>query len=282
MAYLTKKEMLAEIHKCKLTFCSFMEPEDAAYDSIVQSMEEITPDLIEKVRADKSAKLTKKGGKPVGVPEVGLVFRVMTHDHVPLDPDRKRRSRVSNPEHAQTNFPPFKHFKITDDGMVEVLRSHWIGGFENGHFSVEHGRISNKLGRMFIKLVDNYSRIGAFRAYTYLDEMCGNALLHLSQIALRFDESKSDNPFGFFSVSVRHCFIRVISLEKRVQEIRDDLLIAAGAAPSITRQIENELSHRPEYQNGKKPLAGKRGRKTAVERAAMEDARKEEEEMKKD
>jgi hypothetical protein len=103
--------------------------------------------------------------------------------------------------------------------------------------------------------------------------------LHLSAIALKFDEAKSDNPFGFYTISIKHCFVRVLNIEKRVQEVRDDLLAAAGVAPSISRQIENEMAMRPEF---KKPdltkLAPKRGRKTAVERKAIQKSMDDEDE----
>lgn len=60
-------------------------------------------------------------------------------------------------------------------------------------------------------------------------------------------------------------------MEKKNQNIPDDLLVQSGAAPSYTRQIESELNQRAEFQD-KKPLPAKRGRKPAAVRAAMEKA----------
>ena len=40
---------------------------------------------------------------------------------------------------------------------------------------------------------------------SYRDEMCGLALTHLSQVGLQFDESKSINPFGFYTTTIQHC-----------------------------------------------------------------------------
>jgi len=79
---------------------------------------------------------------------------------------------------------------------------------------------------------------------TYVEEMKGQALLQLSQIALQFDESKGDNPFAFYTTVIRNCFTRVLHSEKKNQTIRDDLLIMAGARPSFTRQIEDEMEQR--------------------------------------
>ena len=80
---------------------------------------------------------------------------------------------------------------------------------------------------------------------TYLDEMKGQALLQLAQMGLQFDEYKSDNPFSYYTASVSNSFTRVFNLEKKSQDLRDDLLIDSGASPSFSRQLalENEIRH---------------------------------------
>lgn len=254
--YINNKELLAQIHNSKKSFCSFVEPEHANYDAIVHSVDQITDELIEAVRKKKSSPRGKPAIPIETIPPESLVFRVMTYEHIPLDPHRVRKSRVTDKSYARTTFPPFKHYMRKEDGtFVEVLRSHWEGGIENGWFNAEHGMINNKLALMFMLLVERYSRRGNWRGYTYVDEMRSQALLQLSQIGLQFDESKSDNPFAFYTTAIRNCFTRVLNLEKKAQNIRDDLLIIAGAAPSYTRQINNELEYR--FPNEKPPM--KRG-----------------------
>ena len=41
---------------------------------------------------------------------------------------------------------------------------------------------------------------------------------------MQFDESKSDNPFAYYTAAVTNSFVRVINIEKRNQNIRDDIL----------------------------------------------------------
>jgi hypothetical protein len=78
---------------------------------------------------------------------------------------------------------------------------------------------------------------------TYNDEMRSQALLQLSQMGLQFDESKSEqpNPFAYYTAAVSNSFTRILNLEKRSQNIRDDLLIMHGATPSYTRQTEQDM-----------------------------------------
>jgi len=60
--------------------------------------------------------------------------------------------------------------------------------------------------------------------------------LQLSQIGLQFDESKSQNPFAYYTAAVTNSFVRVINIEKRNQNIRDDILEMNDLTPSYTRQ----------------------------------------------
>jgi hypothetical protein len=89
---------------------------------------------------------------------------------------------------------------------------------------------------MFIKLCERYATRGNVRGYTYNDEMRGQAILQLTQIGLQFDESKSNNPFAYYTAAVTNSFVRIINIEKRNQNIRDDILEMNGMNPSWTRQ----------------------------------------------
>lgn len=160
--YITNKDLLREIHESKKSYCSFQDPAHADFDAIVHALDEITDDLIEAILLKKRTSRTK----PVcskRTPEE-LVFRVMTYDHIPVDPERKRRAK-NGISYAKTTFEPFKHVMIKDGGFVEVCRSHWIGDFETGRFSADHGRISNALATMYMLLVERYSRRGNWRGY---------------------------------------------------------------------------------------------------------------------
>jgi hypothetical protein len=163
--YINNKELLLEIHNSKKTFCYYIEPKFSNFDTIVHNVSQITPELIEEVRLKKS----KPRGKPAisldDLPPEGIVVRVMTYEHIPLDPDRVRKSRVTDQSYARTSFPPFKHYILLPTGPKEVLRSHWVNGFENGHFVADLGQINDRLARMFMLLVERYARRGNWRGY---------------------------------------------------------------------------------------------------------------------
>ena len=93
---------------------------------------------------------------------------------------------------------------------------------------------------MFMMLCQRYSMRSNWRGYTYVDEMRGQALVQLAQIGLQFDESKSNNPFAYYTAAITNSFTRVLNIEKRNQNIRDDILEMNDLAPSFTRQHANE------------------------------------------
>ena len=263
--YLNNKDMLKEIHRSKNTFCEYTDPKYGDYDVIVEDVNDIfLPETIEKAKATRAARLaaiayeaallaagvvTKADKprlaefkiKPDTISQDDLVFRVLGFDHIPLAPGRKKNPKSVADNHIKLNFFPFKHYIIEDNAVKEVGRSH----SKKGKFSLEHGSITNKLAKMFILMVNKYGQRGNWRGYTYLDEMKGQALLQLAQMGLQFDEYKSDNPFSYYTASVSNSFTRVFNLEKKSQDLRDDLLIDSGASPSFSRQLalENEIRH---------------------------------------
>jgi len=258
--YLTNKDLLKEIHLSKNTYCSYTKPEYSDYDLIVSSLEKInvrTVAAAKRNRADRLAKINHEAavtaaGKKIPAKEFEIdykkiakqdvVFRIMTFEHIPLAPGRKKTLKNTADSHEKVNFPPFQHWKFDDnDNLVCVGKSHWKGGVKTGKFSKEHGQMTNNLARMFLKLCERYATRGNVRGYTYNDEMRGQAILQLTQIGLQFDESKSDNPFAYYTAAVTNSFVRIINIEKRNQNIRDDILEMNGMNPSWSRQNSGSI-----------------------------------------
>jgi len=268
--YLNNRDMLREIHRSKITYSSYKAKEDQDYDLIIQNFDNLQEKITQArtIRANrmaveaqeqaskqnKKSRLEEHQVDPETVPVENLVFRLMTWQHIPendawiekqsqmeeddedlaeLDPETIKMSK----RHVRVNFPPFEHYRLDKELKPQCVgRSHWKGTIENGAFSKDHGTMTRELAMMFMKLCDRYASRGNWRGYTYNDEMKGQALLHLTQIGLQFDESKSSNPFSYYTQSLTNSFTRVLNIEKRHQNIRDDILEMNNYNPSYTRQ----------------------------------------------
>jgi len=255
--YLNNKDVLKEIHRSKMTY-SWAENKNLDIPDIyVDDLSQIAGS-VQKAKEVKAARLSlaaynaaRAEGRQLKQKDVSIdhtdildtdvVFRLTTYDHIPDEPGRKRNPKNKKEEKTKLNFPPFKQYALNADGTLrEVARSHWKGDLETGEFSCTHGRITNTLGTMLIKLVEKYSHKGNWRGYSYVDEMRGQALVQLSQVALQFNEAKSDNPFSYFTNCCYRSFLGVLGLEKRNQGIRDDMLVDNGHLPSYSRQLDHE------------------------------------------
>jgi hypothetical protein len=253
--YLNNRDLLTEIHRSKNTFCSYVDADYHQYDVILPSLEKINIRTIAEAKRNRAARIAKRNheaaveaaGKKIPAKQfdidyrkmekIDLVFRIMTFEHIPEDPTRKKTKKTVADRHVKVNFPPYQHWKFDEkDNLVCVGKSHWDGGMENGQFALKKGQMTNDLARMFMKLCDRYATRGNVRGYTYNDEMKGQAILQLAQIGLQFDESKSNNPFAYYTAAVTNSFVRIINIEKRNQNIRDDILEMNGMNPSWSRQ----------------------------------------------
>jgi hypothetical protein len=278
--YLNNKDMLSEIHKSKCSYCEFDDfDKHHQFDLILQKYSSLNKSKISDARKNRAKRISKERYemaveefnnnpdlhvKPkqaehaiehTDVQITDLVFRVVTYDHIPTDPGRKKNPKKIAEEHVKLNFIPFKHYALYEtDANVdedtpgylsyrntvyeirEVGRSH----SKNGEFCDTHGAISPTLAKMLVLLVNRYSQRANWRGYSYVDEMRGQALYQLSHMSLLFDEAKSNNPFAYFTTAITNSFRRILNFEKKQQSIRDDLLEKQGKTPSFTRQLEND------------------------------------------
>lgn len=210
-------------------------------------------DYINDVKASKLKKMKKEDSTiDMTISDIltgDLIFRFMTYKHIPHDVnwDEKKPLKKDSDSYIKVNFPPFQHFLLENGQPRCVGLSH----YHNGEFCLDNGKINEKLGYMFMLMVDKIGKKGSFRNYTYLDEMKSSAHLQLSQVGLMFDEGRSQqpNPFAFYTTVVTNVFKRVLNTEKKNRDIRDDLIEMAGRNPSHTRQLLSELSQQSNDDN---------------------------------
>jgi len=276
--YLNNRDILKEIHLSKNSYCTYRDRDlDHQFDIILPSVEKINQRTIAEARRNRADRLKRETGELVNekkIPHTDLVFRVTCWDHIPKAPKKPTKAQakkqrleellefddtdnellddlddvpVLDLNHVRLNFPPFWHYRLDEEKTPYVVgKSHWQGDLETGEFSRDHGKMTNKLAHMFLKLCERYATRSNWRGYTYNEEMRGQALLQLSQIGLQFDESKSQNPFAYYTAAITNSFTRVLNIEKKMQNIRDDILEMNGLNPSWTRQ--NSLIKTPESE----------------------------------
>jgi len=267
--YLNNRDILKEIHFSKNTYCSYRDPVlDHQYDIILPTLAKINQRTIAEARRNRADRIKRETGQvidPKKIANTDLVFRIVCWEHIPMAPKKVPKSQtkkkkiqdifelelleeddplaellevpVLDEKRVRLNFPPFYHYRLdTNKQTYLVGKSHWQGDLEHGEFSKDHGTMTRKLATMFMKLCERYATRSNWRGYTYNEEMRGQALLQLSQIGLQFDESKSQNPFAYYTAAITNSFTRILNLEKKNQNIRDDVLEMNGLNPSWTRQ----------------------------------------------
>lgn len=276
--YLNNKDLLKEIHNSKTSYSEFDKPEYHRFDAIAETFDDLFNQeekldedgngtgvmhypIVHEAQKNKAARIAAEtytasiaaydgpvSGKPrlidhkidpTTLDEKELIYRVTTFEHIPLAPGRKKNPRKEAEYYVKLNFIPFKHYHITNmkkGKAVEIGRSHSQGG----EFSQTHGAMTDALARMFMLLVERYSQRANWRGYTYVDEMKGQSLLQLSSMGLQFNEARSSNPFAYFTQALAHSFTRVLNIEKKNQNIRDQILVNQGLTPSFSKQIEHE------------------------------------------
>ena len=252
--YLNNRDLLAEIHKSKNTFCSYTDDDFNQFDIILPTIEKVNIRTIAEAKRNRAKRIGQKAyeqrkanGEKIKQSEceidykkinkTDVIFRILTYDHIPDDKGRKKKPKTVADTKEKLNFPPFQHYKFNEaNDLVCIGKSHWVGGMDNGYFDKTCGQATEKLAMMWMKLCERYATRGNVRGYTYNDEMKGQAILQLAQIGLQFDESKSNNPFAYYTAAVTNSFVRIINIEKRNQNIRDDILEMNHMNPSFTRQ----------------------------------------------
>ena len=275
--YLNNADMLRELHRSKMSYCSTHNIKYFDYDLITRDVTLINEKFLEQgidvrhkryisalVRdVQKELNCTPKQAlahleRKTDLPKIedisiyDIVVRIMTDEHIPFENDGIAFDDTPLKK-IKVNFKPFKHVILHPNGQLEeVVWSHWRGSIDSGEFCATHGRISNELANMFIKLSDKIATKGCYRGYSFLDEMKSTARFQLTKNALLFDESRETvqlNPFAYYTTVVSHAFMSVLNDEKKRRNMRDDLLEAHGFDPSITRLVEIEENMISSFQN---------------------------------
>lgn len=121
-----------------------------------------------------------------------------------------------------------KHY-VTNAQLLEAIAA----DKENGK------KLSPRLAKYLNMIAERYSYSPSFAGYSFREDMVAFAMVNLCQNWHKFDPAKSDNPFAFYTTAVYRSFLQYLADEKKQRDIRDELLIDAGANPSFSYQERN-------------------------------------------
>lgn len=118
--------------------------------------------------------------------------------------------------------PPAKKKYLTNKQLLEQIK-----------ISHERGEMTPDFAKMIMMLCHRYSQKGEFINYSYNEDMQAFAALTVVKVWKSFDPAKSQNPFAYFTQTIKHAFYQYLNQEKKQRDIRDELLLSNGDNPSF-------------------------------------------------
>ena len=102
--------------------------------------------------------------------------------------------------------------------------------------------LSPKLARYLYMIAERYSFSSSFAGYSFREDMVSFAVVNLCANWHKFDPEKSDNPFAFYTTAAYRSFLQYLADEKKQRDIRDQMLVEAGANPSFSYQERSKAA----------------------------------------
>lgn len=109
-----------------------------------------------------------------------------------------------------------------------------------------NARVTESLGKSIILICDNLAKRYNFSGYSFRDDMVSDAIENCLSCITNFDPSKSENPFGYFTLVAYRAMLRRIAQEKRQHNIKfavlensviDDTFADTEIPPEILEQL---------------------------------------------
>jgi len=104
------------------------------------------------------------------------------------------------------------------------------------------GKLSPKLAKYLFMIAERYSFSSSFGGYSFREDMVSFAVVNLCANWHKFDPAKSDNPFAFYTTAAYRSFLQYLADEKKQRDIRDQMLVDAGANPSFSFQERSKTT----------------------------------------
>lgn len=132
-----------------------------------------------------------------------------------------------------------KKTKIVKKEKSKTTKGHYVKNaelLEAWHEAKAIGKLTDRLARYLYLVAERYSYHPWFAGYSFREDLVANAAVNLCANWHKFNPEKSDNPFSYFTTSSYRSFQAFLANEKKERDIRDVLLVEAGANPSFNYQ----------------------------------------------
>jgi DNA-directed RNA polymerase specialized sigma subunit len=99
--------------------------------------------------------------------------------------------------------------------------------------------VSRYIGECFIKIATHLSYKSNFINYTFKDDMISDGIENCLTAVVKFDPSKSSNPFAYYTQIIYFAFIRRIQKEKKQQATKYKLIENMDIDSLISQEHDN-------------------------------------------
>ena len=107
-----------------------------------------------------------------------------------------------------------KHY-INNADFLLALTDYKVKVKESKKLNLPAPAIPNYIGECFMKIAEGLSHKPNFINYSYRDEMISDGIENCLMYFANFDETKSKNPFAYFTQIIYYAFLRRIQKEKK-------------------------------------------------------------------
>lgn len=128
-----------------------------------------------------------------------------------------------------------KHNYIDNKEFLKALIEHKVNCSEARNNDIKEPTVTNYIGECFMNIAEHLSRKPNFASYSFREGMVSDGVENCLRYFRNFDETKSSNPFSYFTQIIYFAFLRRINNEKK------ELYIRYKATEQIGILDENEL-----------------------------------------
>ena len=130
---------------------------------------------------------------------------------------------------------------------AKTTKGHYVTNaqlLEAFHEAKAAGKLTDRLAKYLMMVAERYSFHPWFANYSFREDMVASAVVNLCANWHKFNPEKQENPnpFSYYTTACYRSFLSYLDAERKERDIRDELLIEAGANPSFNYSDRHSAS----------------------------------------